>query len=127
MHRQLGRKAIQQERYGAEHQRDRARWEPLVAMGTVPCARCGQFIQAGMQWHLGHPDAESRGGPEHVSCNVGAPSRLRAGKRASRSWETGPIDDPVRGLFWGPKDENGLHMRWSRAWFDWKNERSTDD
>jgi hypothetical protein len=104
LHRKLGRKPIQKELYGAGHQRERAAWEPLVAMVTVSCARCGEFITAGAKWHLGHPDGESSGGPEHVVCNVGAPSRLRAGKRAPRSWEIETVDDPERGVYFGPKD-----------------------
>lgn len=68
---------------------------PLVASGLVRCARgaacrrrefvdgelVGGLILAGEQWHLGHPDGESVGGPEHVACNTGAPSRLRGSAR----------------------------------------------
>ena len=80
------------------HRGTRARWEPLVASGLVRCARgaacrrselvgeeiLGGFILPGERWHLGHPDGESAGGPEHVVCNTGAPSRLAAmARRAS--------------------------------------------
>ena len=65
---------------------------PIVATGLVRCARggacrraelvdgelVGGFILPTERWHLGHPDGESVGGPEHVKCNTGAPSRLRA-------------------------------------------------
>jgi hypothetical protein len=65
---------------------------PLVAQGWVRCARgagcrraeivdgtiVGGLIEPGEKWHLGHPDGESVGGPEHEACNTGAPSRLRA-------------------------------------------------
>jgi hypothetical protein len=44
----------------------------------------GGLIEPGERWHLGHPDGESVGGPEHVRCNTGAPSRLRA--RVQRQW-----------------------------------------
>lgn len=68
---------------------------PLVASDLVRCARgaacrrrefvdgelVGGLILAGEQWHLGHPDGESVGGPEHVACNTGAPSRLRGSAR----------------------------------------------
>ena len=67
-------------------------WAPAVASGMVRCARgaacrraelvdgvlVGGFIEPGERWHLGHPDGESVGGPEHVRCNTGAPQRLRA-------------------------------------------------
>ena len=59
-----------------------------MASGGVRCARgrackdahgaLGGLIKPGEPWHLGHPDGESVGGPEHVACNTGAPSRLRA-------------------------------------------------
>lgn len=33
------------------------------------------------------------------------------------------VDDPERGIFWGPPDpRTGLCCRWSRMWFDWRNE-----
>jgi hypothetical protein len=64
---------------------------PGVAVGTVfvdreAVARAGVHAWAGSscrgeKWHLGHPDGESVGGPEHVACNTGAPSRLRAKRR----------------------------------------------
>jgi hypothetical protein len=33
-------------------------------------------------------------------------------------------DDPENGIFWGPKQPNGMRTRWSRSWFDWRSERS---
>ena len=77
------------------HRGARARWLPLVVSGVVRCARgaacrrselvaeelLGGFILPGERWHLGHADGESVGGPEHVACNTGAPSRLRARAR----------------------------------------------
>jgi hypothetical protein len=73
------------------HREGRKRWAAVVAAGRVRCARgaacsraelvdgrrVGGLILPGEAWHLGHPDGESVGGPEHVRCNVGAPSRLR--------------------------------------------------
>ena len=66
--------------------------------GWVRCARggaCGRaelvdgelvggLIRPDEAWHLGHPDGESVGGPEHRRCNAGAPSRL--GARRRREW-----------------------------------------
>ena len=76
------------------HRGRRKSLEPVVASGLVRCARgaaceraelvdgfyAGGFILPGERWHLGHPDGESTGGPEHVRCNTGAPSRLRSGR-----------------------------------------------
>ena len=73
------------------HRGRRKSLEPVVASGLVRCARgaaceraelvdgfyVGGFILPGERWHLGHADGESVGGPEHVRCNTGAPSRLR--------------------------------------------------
>ena len=80
------------------HRGARRRWAPMVASGTVRCARggaCGRaelvdgelvggLIRPDEEWHLGHPDGESVGGPEHRKCNAGAPSRL--GARRRREW-----------------------------------------
>jgi hypothetical protein len=74
-----------------QHRGRRRSLEPVVATGTVRCARgaaclradlvdgelVGGFIRPGEPWHLGHPDGESVGGPEHRRCNVGAPQRRR--------------------------------------------------
>jgi hypothetical protein len=79
------------------HRGTRRALVPAVATGTVRCARgayckfaewvdgeqVGGFIRPGEPWHLGHPDEESAGGPEHRRCNTGAPSRLRARRRAA--------------------------------------------
>lgn len=58
--------------YGAEHQRMRASWAPLVSAGQVTCWRCGEPIEPGTPWDLGHDD-QDRGitrGPEHAyRCN----------------------------------------------------------
>jgi hypothetical protein len=32
-------------------------------------------------------------------------------------------DKPEQGIFWGPKQPNGSHTRWSKVWFDWRNEQ----
>lgn len=57
--------------YGRQHQLLRACWAPYVAAGIVDCWRCGERIQAGAPWDLGHDDVD-RGrytGPEHAACN----------------------------------------------------------
>ena len=78
-----------------EHRGTRRMLAPVVASGSIRCARgaacrrreevdgefVGGLIRAGERWDLGHPDGESPGGPEHASCNRGAPSRLRAKRR----------------------------------------------
>ena len=89
----LGRLPLERALYASQqHRGGRRRLTPLVATGTVRCARgadclraelvdvqcVGGFIRPGERWHLGHPDGESAGGPEHVRCNAGAPSRSRA-------------------------------------------------
>lgn len=57
--------------YDAEHDRERARWAPIVATGHVKCWRCGDYIAAGAAWDLGHDDRyrSKYRGPEHAACN----------------------------------------------------------
>jgi hypothetical protein len=57
---------------------------PMVAAGVVNCARCGEPIEPGTLWDLGHDDHDPRvhTGPEHASCNRGAPHR----NSVSREW-----------------------------------------
>lgn len=71
--------------YGAEHQKRRALWKPYVLSGGVDCWRCGQPIQAGQAWDLGHDDHDRRitRGPEHATCN-----------RATRGPDRIAVDDP---------------------------------
>ena len=70
--------------YGPEHQRERARWQPIVDAGQAMChaARClkpTRHIQPGEPWDLGHtPDRTAWTGPEHMRCN-----RVDGGKRAA--------------------------------------------
>jgi hypothetical protein len=66
--------------YGYAHRRERERWRPLVASGYVTCWRCGNLIQPGTQWDLGHDDEDRTiiRGPEHArECN-----RAAAGRKA---------------------------------------------
>lgn len=56
--------------YGADHQRERAKWKPRVQRGDVDCARCGEPIEPDDHWDLGHTDDRTGWtGPEHASCN----------------------------------------------------------
>jgi hypothetical protein len=50
-------------------------------VGTVRCAKpgCGQLIQPGEAWDLGHDEQRNYPGPEHSACN-----------RATR----GPLPEP---------------------------------
>lgn len=65
--------------YGADHQAERARWAPVVAEGTVSCARCDETIKASDRWDLGHTEDRSGWtGPEHARCNRAA--GLRKGR-----------------------------------------------
>lgn len=69
--RQHVRNARRAERYGAEHKAMRRQWLPLVARGTVDCARCDLPIAPGDQWQLDHLDnGTSR--PSHRYCNESA-------------------------------------------------------
>jgi hypothetical protein len=62
--------------YGAQHQQLRAEWAPLVDAGQVACARCGQPIEPGAPWDLGHTDDRTAWtGPEHATCNRAAGGR----------------------------------------------------
>lgn len=60
--------------YGHQHQTLRKQWAPKVATGTVPCARCGEPINPGEPWDLGHADDRTKyNGPEHAyRCNRSA-------------------------------------------------------
>jgi hypothetical protein len=83
--------------YGRGHKEERKRWEPKVDAGLVDCWRCGQPIEPGRPWDLGHDDEDRTiwRGPEHLTCNrktgganggaVTAALRRR-GVRQSRDW-----------------------------------------
>ena len=87
--------ADRRKRYGGGHQRLRRALGPIVASGTVRCARgadckfadggVGGFIHPGEEWDLGHDDYNSGrySGPEHAVCNRATFSRRR---RVSRDW-----------------------------------------
>jgi hypothetical protein len=56
------------------HKTLRRRLAPVVATGTVKCARCDELIEPGEDWQLDHRD-DGRGGwlgPTHTRCNARA-------------------------------------------------------
>ena len=68
----------ERDRYGSNHRWRRRRYARMMrSYGGYPCARCKQWISLDEPWHLGHPDGETPGGPEHARCNLTAPARLR--------------------------------------------------
>ena len=80
----LRRKNVKQARYRWNHKKLRAALEPQVRAGLAVCWRCGDPIEPGEAWDLGHDDVypELHAGPEHARCNRGAPNRLKF----SREW-----------------------------------------
>jgi hypothetical protein len=80
--------------YGSTHQRERAKWEPIVAKGGVMCARqsdncTGKPIQPDQPWDLGHNDDRTGyNGPECVPCNRGAGARNATAVRMQRQQTT---------------------------------------
>lgn len=64
--------AIDQQRYGWQHQKERARVKAqMEANGGAICWRCGKMITPDQPWDLGHDDIErdEYRGPEHRKCN----------------------------------------------------------
>jgi hypothetical protein len=92
----MARATTAQRGYGIRHQNERARWAPRVDAGLVDCARCGEPLEPGRPWDLGHNDDRSAWtGPEHRACNRKAGGRNGAlvtnamrtkGTRTSRDW-----------------------------------------
>ena len=69
---------------GVRHVRLRKDLASTVAAGGVRCARCGEEIEPGEKWDLGHDDRHPGyySGPEHAGCNRSAPHK----NKTSRQW-----------------------------------------
>ena len=67
----LGRGTRQQRGYDRKHDQLRKQWAPVVATGTVKCARCGRLIGAHEPWDLDHDDRDRTKylGPSCAACN----------------------------------------------------------
>jgi len=67
-----------------EHKNARRELAALVAAGGVRCVRCSEPIEPGAAFDVGHDDRYPWliAGPEHPSCNRGAPHR----NSVSREW-----------------------------------------
>jgi hypothetical protein len=80
----------------------RERLAPVVATGTVNCARCGEMIEPGAKWELDHKD-DGRGwlGPSHAKCNrrAGWEAMIRSQNGKGNGFEEQPY-------------------RWSQRWSD---------
>lgn len=79
--------------YGSRHRAERERWWPTVEAGLAQCWRCGQVIQPGEPWDLGHDDHDRTiyRGPEHRGrCNRRAAAVK--GNRARRRTRPSGID-----------------------------------
>jgi hypothetical protein len=79
-------------RYGYNHRKLRKQVAPMVAAGKANCWRCGERIDPGTDWDLGHKDngnAMEYMGPEHPACN-----RATTGRQTSPF--TGPPVDTSR-------------------------------
>ena len=90
------------QKYGVVHKTMRKRLAPVVARGTIECARCGELIGPDSKWHLDHRD-DGRGwlGPSHESCNA------RAG-----------LEKMLKGLNGTGAFVEEKPYRWSQRWFD---------
>lgn len=132
----MSRKRSTSERgYGSSHQALRKAWQAKVSAGGVVCQRCGFEILPEGQWDLGHDDNDRTAPqtPEHARCNRraggkkgaaasrrGRPSDLERWRQIARDpkWR----DDPARGVYWGPPGLGGVPLRWSQAWYPWRDE-----
>lgn len=89
--------------YGADHQRTREQYEPLVQSGRAICPRCGESINPDSPWDLGHSnDRTQHTGPEHTYCNRSAGGRRSKPNRSIRTPEPHP------GLTRGSRPPPGL-------------------
>jgi hypothetical protein len=95
--------------YGFRHKALRRRWKPKVEAGLVDCARCGEQIEPGTPWDLGHRDDDRRfySGPEHRACNRAAPPRAAWAALTAAKPET---------MGSTPAIERPREIIWSRHW-----------
>lgn len=89
------------DRYGPEHRKERARWEPTVQAGEafcqqgIPgngssgtCLHRTRWIRPGSRWALGHNDQRTTWiGPVHADCNHADASR-RGGQTTAHRYGT---------------------------------------
>ena len=99
------RRPYPSQKYGPAHKAMRARLAPVVATGTVPCARCQELIGPEDRWELDHRD-DGRGwlGPSHSSCNRSAGWQTMVANQNANGNGNGFVEDPPG--------------RWSRRWWD---------
>ena len=68
------RKKLRDRKYGVmAHSRVRYELREVVASGTARCVRCGELIEPGTPWDLGHDDKMPQyySGPEHARATGG--------------------------------------------------------
>lgn len=79
------KRSTTQRGYDYAHKQERARWQRQVDRGEADCARCGEWIEPGTPWDLGHTDDRTGWtGPEHASCNRADGARKRNGSQCER-------------------------------------------
>ena len=69
--------------YGAKHQAERRKWEPIVARGEAYCWRCGCWLDPAKPFDLGHDDQDRTiyRGPECRPCNRATKGRTKSASR----------------------------------------------
>lgn len=78
--------------YGGAHQGLRKRWAQRIAAGGITCWRCGQPINPGDNFDLGHSDDDRSKymGPEHPRCNRATKGRNKNRQPNAIYLVTGP-------------------------------------
>lgn len=79
--------------YGYAHRKLRKDIAAYVDAGFANCWRCGQRIERGSDWDLGHDDDDrsKHKGPEHRACN-----RATAGRRTDQQPSAPDVDTSRR-------------------------------